>query len=233
MTAATTDVTALLAACRQFPDEDTPRLALADALTESGWEDAAAFIRDSIANTGQRRVRQTMARGYMRWLESLLMLPPNTTGDNPASGICGGESWDSFAWWEQRDNRRCELLISRGLPTHLNSTAPMFMERAAVLFTFPVSAVHLCDRKADRDNFTRDMGGDTLFGWNCSEYPQRFSTWEDYDSLHHVPRPLYNCLPVGAGRQYKGWYNSRAEADRALATAALAYGRSLVPEPVA
>lgn len=41
----TTDAAALFAAIRQFPDDDVPRLALADELEESGDADRAAFIR--------------------------------------------------------------------------------------------------------------------------------------------------------------------------------------------
>lgn len=234
----TADTLRLLAAIRVKPDEDTPRLALADELQDNGHEDAAEYLRDNMQpRTGERRASRTeIGNGYLRWLGELFGLPPWNERDHWL--MCAGATWDSFCWrdGEAGGNRRCELHVVRGLPHRLVVTCPMLMERARQLFLFPLTQCVVTGRTPERD---------PIFGvrvWNCRDYPQRFSTWEE--SPEQIPKPIYELLSPGewrneprAGRVYrnKGEYGAKSLAHEDLNRAALAFGRRAVenhtPEP--
>lgn len=180
---------ALLEACRLHPEEDTPRLMLADYLQENGRELTAKYIRESISfandrTPSRRLIRSKMGTDYRRWLESLFGIENSGTthGDRYT---CAGETWDFFIV-NLGERRNCTLGIKRGLPETLHVTAPMLMERAAQLFRFPLKTCTVTDRKPVHDP---DIG---RWVWMSSSYPQKFSTWED--SPHHVPLPLTRIM---------------------------------------
>lgn len=227
-----TDAELLLRACRLSPDEDTPRLALADELQATGFEGAAEYIRESVEHDRaggrtsgtvlrRRRKRQKMARDWCRWFEGLLGLP--------RLALVGGESWDFFHW-RDRDlwdgSRECRLDIVRGLPMGVSVTCPMLMERAGLVFLFPLMHAFVTGRKPQREP------GMTLDGyviephwlWVPRSYPQTFSTWEE--EKWEIPHPLYRHLP--AGDYGTGGFRKLADAVAGLNTAALAFGRAAV-----
>ncbi len=225
-----TDVDHLLRAIRENPQEDAPRLMLADELADTGFSLAADYMRESIAfdrsapgarppKPRQRR-RKKIAQGYIRWLESRFGLP--VAGTDPFSGICGGETWDRFHWRAVGESRSCLFKVVRGLPASLTVTAPLLMQRTADLFSFPIASVTVsADRKPERDAM-----GEVLYIWVCATWPQVWNTWEE--TAHQIPRPLFDLLPQDPNIRWKGHYTSMREACDALNTAALAFGRASV-----
>lgn len=219
----------LLRACREQPDEDTPRLILADSLEEDGNQQAAAYLRESVVRDRKGepkpRRRAEAARGYMRWLESLFSIPP-TDQTYATSGICGGEGWDRF-YWTAGEGRRCRLDVNRGLPYRVSLTCPMLLEQAAKLFLFPLTHVIVSDRKAELVPAIHygEYQMERHYLWVEASYPQKFSTWED--DAHHIPAPLYRYLDA---KPVSAHYDTHSEAMQDLHRAALAFGRAAVAE---
>lgn len=229
-----TDVSLLLRACREAPADDAPRMILADAVQESGFEDAAIYIRESIAfhNTPskkrKRRADRTMIGiGYQKWLAHLFGVPVGPlTGEEQF--VIGGDSWDQFVWNEKYNSRRAVLDIERGLPDALYVTCPLLIERAADLFVFPIAHCKVTDRHPDREEV---VPGDVTYHWVPATLPQKFNTWED--TQYQVPSELRKLMPLGKphrlGRQSPvGQYETRTDAYHALKVAALAFGRASV-----
>lgn len=218
-----TDAELLLAACRRTPDDDTPRLVLADRLQEDGFDGAAQFIRTEIKwfREGKparimRKANVQSAGGYVAWLSSLFPLD--------AVVHHGGTQFIVFQF--EPDNRRTVIHIERGLPLDLVSTAPHFMDRAAALFRFPIREALLSDRRPidGGPHYPRN------FVWVRAAWPQKFNTWEE--SPHEIPAPLFDRLSLAtgthAGAYRRGHYPSRAQAQIALSLAARAHGEALV-----
>ncbi len=229
MTAPTpTDTELLLRACRLNPGDDAPRLALADELQETGLDDVAAYIRESIANhyevgAPRRKVRSKIGSAYCKWIASLVGIASESDGFT-----CAGESWDQIVWGGRIDTRRAVFNVERGLPRHVGTTAPLLMESAAQMFLFPLTSCEVTDRKPERDDMIPD---DVQWVWNCTSYPQKWNTWEDYS--HNVPLPLWKNLPLEPPNRYwrqlrRGTFTSRANANGALRAAAFAFGRAAV-----
>ncbi len=232
------DAAMLLKACRMNPAEDTPRLALADAIQDQGYEGAASHIRESIhfARNGKngKRWRASTGRDYGKWLGNLLgvnlrsrfqPLPLSEFAkahddlrDDPDTEeyICAGESWDQFIW-VGGDYHRCTFTIRRGLPEAISVTAPQLLRDVLKLFQFPLTACEVCDRKPLRDAF----GGETLWLWSSVHWPQKFSTW--LDEPHALPPMLYSRLG-NTGRRWRSHYVRRADAILNLNAAAMEYG---------
>ncbi len=222
----TDDTYRLLRACRDFQDEDTPRLALADEMQASGFDLAGQYVRSSISRATSVRRKKSLPRtiiggGYIRWLEALFGLPDSR---NSGVGICAGEGWDSFHWRvSPGDHRRwCELQIERGLPKTIRVTAPLFMERAPQLFLFPLTGCKLTDRKPERDDFANQ----TTWHWgSTSIWPETWNTWEDRP--HTLPGDVFCLLPKETNRS-RGTHSTKAIACSALELAATNYGRAQV-----
>ena len=215
----TTDVKLLLAACRQSPEEDTPRLVLADAIEEEGFGGAAAYIRFDITrppNKSRGRVsveqKQRIA-GYVAWLESLLDEPP-TTKERGFYGL----GWGDVIVWHVRDGRRCEFYIKRGLPQKLVTDLPMLMENAGRQFLFPLTSCRVVGRKPDFD----DLHYPHHYQWVSSTYPQTFNTWEV--EPHYIPEPVFKFLKPSKSMRHRGAYPSSTLAHFALDEAAFLFG---------
>lgn len=218
-----TDAELLLRACRVTRDDDTVRLALADELTATGFDSAADFIRNEIhwfrSGKPTRTPRGKAVHGtggYVDWLESLF--PDDLVVHNH------GTQFAVFPKEVGVDRRRTVINTERGLPLDLVATAPHFMERAGLLFRFPIREVLLSDRRPNRggshypDNYV----------WGRASWPQKFNTWEEEPA--QVPAPLFDLLPVESrvmGMRL-GHYPSRKQAQIALSLAAHAYGESFV-----
>lgn len=215
-----TDTELLLKACRANPDEDTPRLILADSI-EDDFGGAAAYIRQDVdlARHGARKIplsRRTTARDYVRWVGTVL------GADESVIGI-GSAGWDHLMWTTS-DRRNCLFVVARGLPMRLSTTAPMLMERAALQFLFPLTSVFVTCRRPWRD----DLDG-VFYGWTGSTYPQMWNTWEE--TPHEIPHTLWDRLaaPGHYSRHWnRGHYTRLKDSIDDLSNAALAFGRTAV-----
>lgn len=212
-----TEAEQLLEACRLHPDEDTPRLLLADHLQENGCEDAAVYIRESIeharvGNRGGIRYRKKTGGAYRLWLASLFAISPSVVAN----------TWDRFELIVGH-RRRCILNIHRGLPRDIAITAPLLMEQPAEVFRFPLTTCRVSDRIP---NFDHDQPGNLWFWWS-SPYPQKHNTWEE--SAHHIPSPLWTFLE-GATHSVK-FYTRRSDAITRLNAAAFRFGLASLTQP--
>jgi hypothetical protein len=215
----TTDTRLLLKACRDFAEEDTPRLMLADELEATGFGEVAAVLRGARLEASRKHRLETWARryGYIRWLKSLLELPPES------DCVFFGRLWNEFVWQDGR-GRACLFRVTRGLPQHLSTTAPMLMERAALQFLFPLTSVFVTGRKPWRD----DLDG-VWYGWTGSTYPQKWNTWEE--TPHEIPHTLWERL-AAPGTYLRHWnrghYTRLKDSIDDLNAAALSFGRAAV-----
>lgn len=212
-----TDTHLLLRAIREQPDEDTPRLMLADEMQANGFDGAAEYVRTSIENHQQLRrpTAVAIANDYVRWIRSLVSGFPTI--------YCSeflGRDLRGFTW---RAGQRhwCEFIVEGGLPTFLRTTAPMLMSHRAEQFLFPLQTVTVTDRKPSRDFLPYSNG----WAWIGMPYPQRWNTWEDVP--HEIPRPLWEHL-TPFPTMNRGRYRTRADAMTDLRSAALAFGRAAV-----
>lgn len=237
--AATPDVLALLRACRTAPDEDTPRLMLADAVEESGFTDAAAYMRTSLnLPRGQRAPKKPMGMAYLTWLEAVFAeasadpLKFTSIGEKHQNYIIAGTGWNQFVWIGSNDRRRCVIDIDRGLPSGIHVTCPMLVERATLLFIFPLTCCRVIDRRPEQC---------PVFGsyrWEASTLPQKFNTWEEDQT--QIPLEFWRFLPeagwddgpsgTDVGRLFynKAEFATSKKARAALDAAALEYGRAIV-----
>lgn len=214
-----TEAELLLAACRRTPDDDTPRLVLADRIQEDGFDGAAQLIRKEIDwfrnGKPHRAERAKMIHdkpgGYVAWLGSLF----------PSDVIIHNHTTQFIVRSPDDDSRRTVIHTERGLPLDLVATAPHFMDRAAEFFRFPIREVLLSDRRPVASSIR-------TFVWMNAAWPQKFNTWEL--SSHHVPAPLYALMPKPdpITGLHRGHYPSRAQAQIALSLAAKAHGEALV-----
>jgi uncharacterized protein (TIGR02996 family) len=124
------DGAALLAAVREFPAEDTPRLIYADWLEEQGQEGHAAMIRRQVARGATVRYD---------WFHGSLQLH----GYNPPSGWCytagRGTRGDSRVIKKllpdapELPTTFFRVEFSRGFLSHLECTGPWWLDNADVL----------------------------------------------------------------------------------------------------
>lgn len=211
-----TDVDLLLAACCETPEEDTPRLMLADAIQAEGWDGAADYIRADIElcrrpkPKGQRGRKQNALRPYRDWFQS--MTGAFTIAMSTPTLLLLSEplGWDN---WNFGD-----FGIERGLPTNLRLNAPTFMRHAEWMFRFPVMSVTLRDRHPELDDFPLSTGH---YLWSRRPYPQKFNTWEE--NSHHVPDVLHDHLEPVPDKTLRR-YARVSLAMKDLNAAALRYG---------
>lgn len=225
-----TDEQLLLHACRENPDDDTPRLVLADWLQENGREGAAAYIRDSIAydsglqkpEVGKPRRRKEMGLAYKEWLNSLMPIEAGMR-------FFGGENWDQFGWFTNESDES-ELSsgrfdIRRGLPSHVSVRISFFMERAGDLFTFPIASCSINGRRPYRV----DDVPPTYYRWSRASWPQKHNTY--VGSSYQIPAPLFDLMSPGdanRGSTSAGAFKQLKTAISALHRAAFAYGRAQI-----
>lgn len=216
----------LLAGVRAEPADDTPRLVLADAVQEQGFEMAAVYIRDDVAwsrstTRARRPVRTHMAAGYAKWLLAVL-------GDPPDLRTNGGESWNEWVF-TFGERRRGVVEIFRGLPYIVRVTAPAYMDLAPRLFQFPLVSCRLSDRSPQREQYD-----EVFYVWQRAHWPQKFNTWEE--DAWQLPPVLFDRLawPVSSHGLAARFYPNISSANSDLHAAALSYGRTLVAptEPI-
>jgi uncharacterized protein (TIGR02996 family) len=225
----------LLKACRMNPAEHSVRLQLADALEEEGSPIAAAYIRESIDfhRNGKvaKRWTQNLWRGYAAWLRSLFGVVETNDYDERRSFLLAHDA-NTFIW-HAGERRRAELVVRCGLPETIRVTAPMLMDRAAPLFSFPLTRCIVTDRKPYVDDTEPDgTPSRRLYSWQWASWPQKWNTWEEDEDK--IPQPLYDLLPRdkefrdGAGRPWRATYATKGNASLTLEAAALAFGRAAV-----
>ena len=223
------DVQLLLKACCLNPDEDTPRLMLADEIEENGFPGAARYIRDEIkfANEyhviGKRRKDSFQEResflDYRSWLSSVFQC------DESELHVAWGRSYEFT--WSYGDNRRCRFVLWRGLPLRISVSMAMLAEKAKEIFQFPLMSCTVNDRRPIRVEIPTSI--QVIWQWYGSTYPQKFSTWEN--EPHHVPEPIYRYMEPEIGmRAFRlpikrlGVYSSLSIAINALNFAAYRFG---------
>lgn len=134
------DRAALLAAIRQFPDEDTPRLMYADWLDEHGESEHAAFIRVMIE-------RDRLDPSTAEWRDAHARLGPLWDRGTDADGfMVRPASWGAFDW------SRGFVEVVRGI-----SAADWIRHADAILAEHPVRRVRLTSRPIFEVSETRDL----------------------------------------------------------------------------
>lgn len=210
----------LLAAILERPEDDAPRLILADWLDDVGRGDRADFIRCQIELANwpcecdevervyhpecrckekgelQRRGRALLAANEGRWLDWL----------EPAWGA----KWVS--------DRECRVEWSRGFVSSISLTLADFMQHAKALFAAaPITEVRLTCRVP-----RRHMNQGSMWGWYSGGVGD---LGQDSDDL---PRPLWDCLEGYLAEHAKSrfrWFPTEALAQGALCAAAARLGR--------
>lgn len=225
------ELDALVQSVLAAPDDDVPRLVLADWLDEHGRADYAEFIRvqcelakeypthaerPDLAAEGWHRDDAAAAAGCggCRLLDRQRVL----WGRMPSIDLTGwappgGAAWATAPWVPHNPWAMAPLaVVRRGFVDEVFASVRVFVADAARLFAaHPVRAVRLTDVRPERiEGFemTRDSGwtyfvGDAMAG----------------QTPHHVPNALWRHLPAS-------WYRTEGDAIAALEAACVAYGRS-------
>jgi hypothetical protein len=161
----------LLCECCDNPGELTLRAALADAVREAGWADAA----ERIAGGGDMKRNKWMKTetGYKRWVSEVLE-QSWTVVANTSTQLA------MFIGSEDGEWRHALLDIENGLPHRLRVDLPVLIDYADVLFRFPIEEVSITDRRPEYDSHG--------YFWNRVPYPQKHNTW--IESLDHIPNVI-------------------------------------------
>lgn len=165
-----TDLDLLLRAVITHPDEDTPRLAYADAVQEASDEARAEFIRVQIAG-GLRPIRLT----WMIPFEPFFGCQPHQLGYVAAAGE---------AWAHQTGTNR-RVVFRRGFAESVVSDAANFLQMADHLIWHPEQTVE-CPKCRGYGHFNK---GNDDFNLCYEEDDGRPSC----DGTGRVPRP---CPPT-------------------------------------
>lgn len=227
----TTDMQLLLRAIRDKPDEDTPRLMLADEMEQCGYGLAANYVRESVEHGSEKKLRSSSvkrrrrnigAADYRRWLYDVLT-PGEECGVVGTNHISGCDYWDGFMWGKG-DRRYASIKIHRGLPTEvLILTAPLLLEQAKALYLFPLTNCRLRDRVPGHDD------GRMWYWSKVSPWPSKFNTWEEPYSAYRLPPALFDgLLPASESDAGTRWYRTMKSAQEALHYSALIFGRKAV-----
>lgn len=198
----------LLRSVCEKPDDDAPRLILADWLEDHGESDHAGFIRECIHLDGQYpdagpHWPTRYYHLYDEWREGIRRkLDPDAPGPVAHPNVS--------ARWSRGFLGRIELSLS--LFTEEN--ARWLFER------YPITQVRL----TDREPFNTGTGG---FLWR-----QRGTAQEDLRKAM-IPRQIFDLLPDRQRNVIRWWYSSDSleSANAALSTACVSWGRSLVGLP--
>lgn len=217
MTATTPDVLNMLKACRTAPDDDTARFVLADAVEESGYEQAAQYIRCSLRG---QRISSGRETGYEHWLDSLLFRPETDKPEDLSQVTMLGK--DRSVWrYLKREHRRAEFTIVRGLPSSVSITCPLLIEGASRAFLFPLTEIRLVGRRPEYHATYQE------WIWQCAMWPSKFGTWEEDGEM--IPEPLFKLmLPAQPTRTQVVGFETLGAAMLALNVAALTFGRAAV-----
>jgi uncharacterized protein (TIGR02996 family) len=255
-----TDEAALVAAVLAAPEDDAPRLVLADWYQEHGREDRAAFIRMHIAlhraagrrKKGEARDRINKAlRSLSRPEVAGLLLAPGFEalaggrrfhGDQlSCRALSGLPKGVRQLWWQW------QFFASRGLVETVVAPVEEFAPLAKSAFrTHPairyVNLEGAFPWQYYDDEYRRDM-------WQWERGEDSSSPWAAYQAGQYLSPDLFDRLPPSTlfffgvdgpddddevDARHTRHYRSEAEAQSALAHAALRFGRheaGLPPPP--
>jgi uncharacterized protein (TIGR02996 family) len=209
------DLDAMIRVVLLAPEDDTARLACADAFEEAGQAEHAAFIRWQLAG-GKGKIL-----GWSRdWLPAGLREKSWVVSGNDHFLHLGTGGTRSY-----RSAGVCEVFYRRGFVERVSfPTFKEFEEHARGLFaTNPIQAAYLEDRSPDATPLGHSwaMPRAGLARKNPWVVPLKLRDWPGWESAHSGSN--------------KGWWRSycwQSEAVRALSNALVWYGRTLAGLPV-
>lgn len=237
MHARTQDEHALLQAILASPEDDLPRLALADLLEETGDGDRAEFIRMQIElahidaiehDCGPKGEWETTcaacgAHAYGQSLENmalalLLRHSLEWLSPSPLPGPPFYDLWPIKHGWATTsgpgtEHTRCLVQFQRGLVARIELPIRAFMEHAGAIFkAAPIEEVLMTDRQP------RATANEDSFGWyNWPEWPAH--------GADDLPLVIWGLLVLPASANWK-WADTADAALAAASAACVAYGRA-------